>query len=60
MAFQKTPVVVRAHAYGQPFWSQYRRMVKDIGRESVYLLWDFLAILAKLNRLIGLQDGFFL
>jgi len=39
-AFQKTPVVVRAHAYGQPFWSQYRRMVKDIGRESVYLLWD--------------------
>jgi|Laugrespbdmm15sd_2_1035082.scaffolds.fasta_scaffold00086_4 hypothetical protein len=40
MSLKKTPVVVRAHAYGQPFWSQYRRMVKDIGRESVFLLWD--------------------
>jgi len=38
--FAKTPVVVQAHQYGEPFWSQYRRLVQDIGKEHVYLLWD--------------------
>lgn len=38
--FTRTPVVVHAHLYGEPFWSQYCRLVEQVGKQNVYLLWD--------------------
>lgn len=33
-------VVVRTHKLVEPFWSQYTRLVAEVGRTAVYLLWD--------------------